>query len=568
MYDDPAKDAAFHERNRRARTVLGPVMGGLGADLRRLPEARVTAWLVGVAFVLLAVACSNVAGLLLLRAVARRREIAMRLALGASRGRLARQLLTESSLLAVLGGVAACVTVTWTSAWLQRTILPAMAWEPTGAVELSVISIAALCVFAAAFSAGMAPLWYARVDGTSALRDGALRGPGKRPRMLTGLLAVQGALTVVLLVGAGLFLRSLHNARTADLGLDRDNVLAVAIDFSGSGRPAADVAAFFERALERAATVPGVAQASLTLSVPLRSVRGGSIRLPGRDSLPAYPTGGPYFNSVTPGFFATTGMRITQGRDFLDQERNQGGAIVVNETMANLYWPGRSPIGECVYRRRETTCNTVVGVVADARRFNIVEKERFLYFYEPMATTATDSRALLVRMGSGGARVEATLRRALLDLDPSLPFIDIATLGKALEPQIRPWRLGASIFTAFGMLAVILAGIGLWSSVAYAVSQRTPEFAIRMTLGAHRGSLITMMLKDGVRDALVAIAAGLVVAAVASRYLTDLLYGVSPRDPLVFVAVGAGILSIAALASLLPAWRVSAIDPAAALRMD
>jgi ABC-type antimicrobial peptide transport system permease subunit len=211
---------------------------------------------------------------------------------------------------------------------------------------------------------------------------------------------------------------------------------------------------------------------------------------------------------------------------------------------------------------------TVVGVVADARRFNIIEKERYLYFYEPMATTATDSRALLVRMGSGATGVEATLRRSLLDLDPSLPFIDIATLGETLEPQIRPWRLGASILTAFGILAVILAAIGLWSSVAYAVSQRTPEFAIRMTLGAHRRSLITLMLKDGLRDALIAIAAGLVVATVASRYLADLLYGVSPRDPLVFVAVAAGILSIAALASLLPAWRVSGIDPAAALRMD
>jgi predicted permease len=467
-----------------------------------------------------------------------------------------------------MGGIAACLTVTWTSAWLQRTILPAMAWEPTGTVELSVISTAALCVFAAAFSAGMAPLWYARVDGTSALRDGALGGPGGRPRMLTGLLAVQGALTVVLLVGAGLFLRSLHNARTADLGVDRDNVLAVAVDFSGSGRPAADVAAFFERALERASAVPGVTQASLALTIPLRSARGGSIRLPGRDTLPVYATGGPYFNSVTPGFFATTGMRIKQGRDFLEHERNQGDAIIVNETMANLYWPGLSPIGECVYRRRQTTCMTVVGVVADARRFNIIEKDRFLYFYEPMGTNATDSRALLVRTGSGATRVEGALRRALLDLDPSLPFIDIATLGEALEPQIRPWRLGASIFTAFGILAVILAATGLWSSVAYAVSQRTPEFAIRMTLGAHRESLITLMLKDGLRDALIAIAAGLVVAAVASRYLTDLLYGVSPRDPLVFVAVAAGILSIAALASLLPAWRVSGIDPAAALRMD
>ena len=569
MYADPAREAAFRERNRRARTVLGPAKGGLGTDLRRIPEARVTAWLVGIAFVLLAVACSNVAGLLLLRAVARRREIAMRLALGASRGRLARQLLTESSLLAVMGGVAAGWTMTWSGAWLQRTILPAMAWEPTGVVEPSVIGIAALCVFVAAFSAGMAPLWYARVDGTSALRDSVLRGPGQRPRMLTGLLAVQGALTVVLLVGAGLFLRSLHNARTVDLGLDRDNVMAVAIDFSGSGRPAADVAAFFERALERASTVPGVTRASLTFSVPLRSAHGGgSLRLPGRASLPAYPTGGPYMNSVTPGFFATTGMRIKLGRDFLEQERTSGGAIIVNETMANLYWPGRSPLGECVYRRRQTTCTTVVGVVADARRFNIIEQERYLYFYEPMPVTATDSRALLVRVGSGATRVETTLRRALLDLDPGLPFIDIATLGEVLEPQIRPWRLGASIFTAFGMLAVILAVIGLWSSVAYAVSQRTPEFAIRMTLGAHRGSLITLMLKDGLRVALTAIAAGLLVAAVASRYLTDLLYGVSPRDPLVFVAVAAGMLSIAGLASLFPAWRVSGIDPAAALRMD
>ena len=377
-YTDPAKEAAFRERNRRARTRLGPVGGGVGGDLRHIPEARVTAWLVGIAFVLLGIACSNIAGLLLLRAVARRREIAMRLALGASRRRLAFQLLTESSLLALLGGVAACLTVAWSGAWLQRTILPAMAWEPTRLVDPIVISVAALCVFAAAFSAGMAPLWYARADGTSALRDGILRGPSKRPRMLTGLLTIQGALTVVLLVGAGLFLRSLHNAQTEDLGLDRHNVLAAQIDFSGTGRPAADIAAFFERALERASTVPGVSQASLTLSVPLRSARGGgSFRLPGRNELPAYPTGGPYVNSVTPGFFATTGMRITQGRDFLPRERNQMNAILVNETMANLYWPGRSPIGECVYRRRQQACTTVVGVVADARGFRIVEKDRY-----------------------------------------------------------------------------------------------------------------------------------------------------------------------------------------------
>ena len=272
-FADPTRNDAFRERNRRARTLLGPVTGGLGSDLRPIAEARVTKWLVGIAFLLLGIACSNVAGLLLLRAVARRREIALRLALGVSRTRLALQLLTESSLLALVGGVCALFTVMWGGAWLQRTILPAMAWEPISALELSVVSVAALCVFAAAILAGMAPLWYARTDGVTALREGILRGPGRRPRLLAGLLAIQGALTVVLLVGAGLFLRSLHNAQTEDIGLDRDNVLAVQIDFGGTGRSATDVATFFEQALERAAAVPGVTHASLTAVTPLRGAR-------------------------------------------------------------------------------------------------------------------------------------------------------------------------------------------------------------------------------------------------------------------------------------------------------
>ena len=164
--------------------------------------------------------------------------------------------------------------------------------------------------------------------------------------------------------------------------------------------------------------------------------------------------------------------------------------------------------------------------------------------------------------------VEATLRQTLHDLDANLPFVKIETLGEVLNPQIRPWRLGASVFTAFGILAVILAVIGLWSSVAYAISQRTQEFAVRMTLGAHRSSLVALMLKEGVRNALVAITAGLALAAIASGYIADLLYGVSSRDPLVFMTVAAVILTLATIASLLPAWRISRIDPAVALRTD
>lgn len=557
------------ERNRRARVVLGSVTGGLGGDLRPIPEARVSMWLVGVAFVLFAIAGCNVAGLLLLRAVQRRREIAVRLALGASRRRLARQLLTESSILALLGGSAALVTAVWAGAWLQRTLLPTMAWEPTTLSDPSVITVAALLMLGAAFVSGMAPLYYMRADGASVLRAGLLRGSGKQPPLLSALLAVQGALSVVLLVGAGLFMRSMHNAQTVDIGLDRDNVLAVQIDFSGSGRTSAAVAAFFEQALERVAALPGVTRASLAMDVPLRRVHMDyAIRLPGRDTLPTLPTGGPYVNEVTPGFFATVGMRLQEGREFLDQERNQSGVAIVNETIARLYWPGRSPLGECVYLGRQKTCTTVVGVVADARRFRIIEEERYLYYYRPLATGETGPRALLVRVAPGSKRLEATLRRTIVDLDPNLPLIRIETLGEALDPQIWPWRLGASVFTAFGALSVILALIGLWSSVAYAVSQRTQEFAIRMALGAQRASLISLVLKGGMRDALVAVTGGVVLALLGSRYMTDLLYGVSPSDPIVFTAVAAGILTVATLANLLPAWRVSGIDPAAALRAD
>lgn len=567
-YGPAFRDAEYLEGFRHAQALLGSVTGALGANLRPIPEARISVWLVGVAFVLLAIACSNVAGLLLLRAMRRRREIAVRLALGVTRWGLARQFLIESSILALLGGLVAVLMVAAGGALLQRSNLPAMAWEPIELVNPGVLAVAGLCIIGATFVAGLAPVYYARSDALSALHSGFLRGPNKRPRIQGTLLAVQGALSVVLLVGAGLFLRSLNNLQTADIGLDRDNVLAVQIDFSGTGRTGGDVGTFFEQALERVSALPGVTQASLALDVPLRSALAGSLRLPDRDTLPSLPTGGPYVNSVSPGFFATTGMRIKEGRDFLEEERDRGGVIVVNETMARLYWPDRSPVGECVYIGREETCTTVVGVAADARRFRIVGEDRHFYWYRPLAVGEGGEAKLLVRMQSGTRRLDGGIRQAMLDLDSSLPYIRIETLGEALDWEMRPWRLGASVFTAFGILAMILAAIGLWSSVAYAVSQRRREFAVRIVVGASGRSLVGLMLRDGLRNAIVATAAGLVTAAVASRFIADLLYGVSPRDPAVFVTVAAVILSAATLASLIPAWRASRVDPAAALRAD
>ena len=561
-------DAARLGRYREARVLLGPVTGGLGSNLRPIPEARVTAWLFGVAVVLVAIACLNAAGLLLLRAMRRRREIAVRIALGISRGRLARLLLTESLMLALLGGAASLAVVILTRAWLQRTILPAMAWEPAAIVNPGVLAVAVAATLATALAAGLSPLWYVGRDALPAVQGRILDAPARRPRLQSALLAAQAALSVMLLVGAGLFLRSLYNAATLDIGLDRDNVVSVRVDFTGAGRGPDDVARFYEAALGRISALPGVTRASLARGVPLQSLYAGGFRLPGMNNMLAMPDGGlPFVNYVTPGFFETTGMRIRAGRGFLEAERAQGRVMVVNETLARFGWPNRSPIGECVHRSDEEACTTVVGVVADARRFSLVE-DPYPYFYEPLPPGDPGPRALLARTAPDRPRLDPALRGELLALDPALPYVRIETLGEALNPQIRPWRLGASLFTAFGSLAVLLAMIGLWSSVSYAVSQRRHEFAVRVAVGATPTRVVRLVLNDGLRTALVACAAGLLLAAGTTPLIRDLLLQVSPRDPAVFAAVAAGVLAVATLASLWPALRASRVDPAETLRAE
>jgi putative ABC transport system permease protein len=275
-------------------------------------------------------------------------------------------------------------------------------------------------------------------------------------------------------------------------------------------------------------------------------------------------------NAVTPGFFRTTGMRIVDGRDFMEAERTGRPVVVVNETMARLGWPGRSPIGEivCSSPVRQQTCATVVGVVADSITFRLVGEDPRPYYYRPLAPDESESRALLVRMAPNARRMDGAIRQALLELDASLPYASVETLGEALDPQIRPWRLGAAVFTAFGLLAMALAMVGLWSSVSYAASQRTNEFAIRLAVGAGRTSLVKLVLGDGVRTAAIAVGAGLLIAAPASGFIADLLFEVSPRDPAVFGTIAAAVLAVATMASLLPAWRATRIQPVEALRAE
>jgi ABC-type antimicrobial peptide transport system permease subunit len=263
-------------------------------------------------------------------------------------------------------------------------------------------------------------------------------------------------------------------------------------------------------------------------------------------------------------------MRIVRGREFVEADRTSSPVAVVNETMARMGWPGRSPLGEivCSSPRRQQTCATVVGVVADAITFNLVGEGAYPFYFRALAPDESGPRALLVRTAPNVRRMDGEIRQALLELDASLPYARIETLGEALDPQIRPWRLGATVFTVFGMLAIALAVVGLWSSVSYAVSQRTNEFAVRLALGAKRTTLIGLVLGDGFRNALTAIAAGMAIAAVASGFIADLLFEVSPRDPVVFGGIAGAVLAVALLASLLPAWRATRIQPIEALRAD
>ncbi len=555
------------EEEIRVSVRLGAVTGALGYDARRIPEGTVAVWLVGVAIVLLAVACANVASLLLLRALRRRREIAVRLALGMSRRRLSALLFTESLLLAMLGGAASVVVIVWGGAWARRVLLPGMVGESAG-VDWRMLGVAAACVTATALVTGLVPALQTRGMGTAGLREGAQHGATGRSTLYWGLLVAQTALSALLLVGAGLFLRSLHRVTTTDLGLDTRNTWLVRVDFTGTGRGARDVAAFFERALERARTVPGVASASLATGAPLRAAMGFTLRTSPNGEWVRTDQGTPMGAWVADRYLAATGMRVVQGRDFVAADRGGPPVVIVNEALARHAWPGRSPVGECAYlSSAATTCARVVGVSGNARTFSVREAQRF-WLYAPLSPTDDARRVLLVRAAPGAGPMDGTLRRVLREVDPAVPYVHVEQLGAALDPQLRPWRLGAAVFTAFGALAMLLAALGLYTAVAYAVTQRTREIGVRVAVGATSAGVVRLVLGDGARIAAVGVAAGLALALLGAPLIADLLFDTSPRDPVVLGVVGLALLAVSAAASLAPARRAARVSPTVALRAD
>jgi predicted permease len=557
---------------RSAQVLTAPLVAGRGPLASG--EAAVAMWLAGVSLLVLLIACANVANLLLARALRQQRELGVRLALGISRGRLLAQALTESLLLALLGAVAALLVTRWSSDLIRSVLLPNIAWGET-VVSARVLGFVLVLTLLTALLTGLLPALQAhRADVQSTLRSGGrgLSSPTSRVRNL--LTVSQAALSVVLLIGAGLFVRSLQRVESLDLGVRTNDVLHIQPVFA-PGLTEEQQTVFYREAQERLTRLPGVTHAAASVGVPFRTVITTSLRVPGIDSLPRVGGEPPFAYAVGPGYFGALQLPVIQGRGVLPGDTESAARVaVVNETLARALWPGGDPLGRCMIiggteGEPEPPCTEVVGVVSDSRRYDLVETPA-MQFYVPLAQNVIREapHALLARVAADPAAMVPAIQRELLALGPEARFVRVRPYGELLDPKRRSWKLGATMFSVFGVLALVVAAIGMYSVLAFAVAQRTHELGVRAALGATRERLLGMVLGQGVRLAAVGIVIGLGIALLAGGRIAPLLFETSPRDPLTFGVVAAVLLAVAAAAAVLPAWRATRVDPSEALRGD
>jgi putative ABC transport system permease protein len=550
----------------RPRAVAASILSERGPEASNV--AKVATWLAGVALIVLLIACANVANLLLARAVRRRREIAVRIALGVSRARLFAQLLTESVLLAMIGGAAGVFIAEWGSVALRAAFLP-------DAERASVITDRRTALFAAAITlcvgvlAGLVPmLQVGRADHTDDLKSGSREGTYHRSRTRIALLVAQGALSVALLVGAGLFVRSLRNVQGVRLGYDVDPVLVVDFNMRGVALDSAGAVAMNLRLLEAAKSLPGVEHASLRKSLPFWGMESTALYVEGIDSVDKL--GEFDLNDVSPEYFATMGTRILRGRGIEATDGDRARRVmVIGESMGAALWPGTDPIGRCVRIGAPTTpCTYVVGVAENIHTRNLGSEPGYYFYYLPAAQTSPRYLGLFVRTKGDGGRLLEPVRRRLQREMPGASYVTVGLFSDIIGLQTRSWNVAATVFTLFGALALLLAAIGLYSVTAYDVAQRRHELGVRLALGAQAFDVVRLVVADGVRFGVAGVAIGAGIALAAGRWIGPLLFNESPRDPAVFGVVTCALLGVSVAASWVPALRAAGVDPKAALQSD
>ncbi|MGH7712409.1 MAG: FtsX-like permease family protein, partial [Gemmatimonadaceae bacterium] len=508
------------------------------------------------------------------RAAGRRREMALRLALGVSTRRLLQQLLTESVLLAALGGAAGLALAQWGGRTLGALFLPGVDALAVAREERTLLFGAAVTLSVALIT-GLAPaVTSLRHDVSGSLKAGVREGTYRRSRLRTALLLFQGALSVVLLVGAGLFVRSLTNVRAMRLGYDIDPIVAVEGRLRGVRLTPAKEDALGVRLLNAALTTPGVRSATLAASVPFAGNESrGFPSFPGADTARIRRGLNYMLQAGTPQYFETVGTRILRGRGITAADRaNTLPVVIVNQAMAERLWPGEDPLGKQMrLGEASNPMMTVVGVAENMRGRRIdgdPENWYYLPWEQYRAIFGGDVSYVLTRVTGRAEDYVSVLRRRLLHEMPGTPFVRAATLRTLVAPTQRSWEFGATMFVAFGALALGLAAIGLYSVIAYAVAQRTHELGVRMALGASVRDVMRIVLGQGMTFAAAGIAIGSVIALLAGKWVEPLLFAQKARDPLVFAVVGTVLFVAALVATLGPAWRAMRVDPTVALRSD
>jgi predicted permease len=550
-----------------AGVLTGSIIAARGIGARAgTPHANqavsLSVRMAGVSLIVLLIAGANVAGLLLVRATRRRHEIAVRRALGISRARLTSQFLTEGLALTTLAALAAVPVAAWGGAVLRRLLLPDIQWA-SDAIDMRTGVFALGSAAVVGFVAALTPALQAwSGDVGTGLKVTSREGGGRGAALRSTLLAGQAALAVILLMGAGLFVRSLDNVSALRLGFDMNELAWVG--FRGAADPEASEQRL-EDVASRLAGVGGVSGAAVAQTPPMMGSSMARLFLPGRDSLPAFQPGAhPAYNTVSPAFFDVTGMRILEGRGFAEGERD---VVVVSATMARTFWPQQSPLGRCIMLGQpDAPCQQVVGVAEDSRRMSIMEEPTLQYFLPRTAGAA--GGVILLRVDRRHWDAVGNAIREELGGRYEPRQLTIRRMSEALEPQFRPWRLGMQLFTGFGALALLVTMIGVYSVMAYAVSQRTHEMGVRMALGAGMADILGLVVGSGLRIVGFGVAIGIAISLALGRVIESLLYDVTPYDPVALAWAAGILLATGAAASFVPAWRAGRVDPAETLRPD
>lgn len=556
-----------------AEIMSAPIIAARGPT--PTAEADVARWLAGVSAIVLLIACLNVANLLLARGIRTRRETAVRLALGVSRRRLVAQLLTESLVFSALGAGAALLVARLGGGVLHQLLLPNVAFADQ-MLNPRLVFFTGIAALLSTLLAGVIPgLQVSRPDVADALRDGGRGVSGGGSRTRASLLVGQAALSVVLLVGAGLFVQSFRNAQGMDLGYEASRVAVIALEWNET-LSAADREAVYQQLLPEIRRSPAVLEAAFTYTVPFQSsISLGQPRIPGRDSIPRHHGGGPYVNKVSSGYFEAMRLSIVRGRSFeaLDDAPQAPPVTVLSESMATAIWPDEDPIGQCMVfgdsSDAATACTTVVGVVENHRRQALVEDDEFMYY-------VTQRHPALERPPQGivagtidpASDAAESLRVQAASVSPLVRFATVLPLQSSIDPALRPWRMGAYMFTLFGLLALVVAAWGLYSVLAFDIALRRQELGVRSALGAGVGRLVGLVFKRAAGLVIMGVALGVVASLAAARFVSPLLFQVSPSNPTVYAGVTITLLLVAALAGTLPALRASRVDPSEALRAD